>query len=255
MAISEAMYLLPQVFQYIQVIGYIVMAMFFGSIAMRGWKGYLPWYMNLAARFGVGFICLFVGISIGPLITALRTGMLSIFQLDLITVGVISSIMISVALYLISSKSRAAVVSLRKHLEKTQEKITKLGHPPKGMTTEKWIGVAIIIALVAIAAISFKGFPENPTAEIFRSMGLPEDVATMSPDCLGAIMAMSSMGDIRDPPLYEDESIKSIVEEKSGKTVFEMYRLDSNGQTIIAVKTADDKTCFATETEFCMCQE
>ncbi len=253
MAISEVMYLLPQLFQYIQIIGYIVMIFFFGSIAMRGWKGYFPWYMNLLARVGTGFVCLFAGVSIGPLITSLRSGILIMFQLDLITVGVITSVLLSIAFYLISSNSWGAVVSLRKLAEKTQKRIMKMGRPPKGMTMHKWAGVVIIIAIVAVSAVSFRGFPENAATEIFRSMGLPEDVVNMSPDCLSAMMAMSSMGEIRNPPLYENDTLKSLVEEQSGETVFEMYSIETEGMTIIAIKTASDKTCYATEDEFCFC--
>lgn len=255
MAMSQALVILPQVFQYIQVIGYVVMIFFFGSIAMRGWKGWLPWYTNLLARAGVGFLCLFVGVSIGPLITGLRSGILAMFQLDLITVGVVSAIMLSIALYLLSFKSHYAVLSIRKRMHKLERRMRSMRNLPKGMTIHKWIGVIIIVALVALAAVNFRGFPENPAGEIFRSMGLPEDIANMSPECMGAIMAMTAIDEVRNPPLYENPSLASLVEERSGKEVFEMYRLESEGMTVIAIKTTDDLTCFATESEFCMCPQ
>ncbi|GEM_PF-4728545 len=254
MAISEAMVLLPMVFQYIQVIGYIVMVLFFGSIAMRGWKGWFPWYINLLARVGTGFVCLIAGVSLGPFMTGLRTGILAMFQLDLITVGVISSVIMSVALYLISFKSHRAALSVKKRIHKLERKLRGMGHPPKGMTKWKWAGLAIIVALVALSAVSFRGFPENAASEMFKSMGLPEEVADMSPECLSAMMAVTSVGEIRDPPLYENDALKSTIEAESGETVFEMYRIENAGATIIAVKTVSDKTCFATETDFCMCQ-
>lgn len=255
MAVSEAMVLLPQVFQYIQIIGYVVMIFFFGSIAMRGWKGWLPWYLNLLARAGVGFLCLFVGVSIGPLIAGLRSGMLAMFQLDLITVGVVSSVILSIALYLISFKSQYAVLSIRKRIHKLEKKMRGMKGAPKGMTIYKWAGLAIIIALVVLAALNFRGFPENPAREMFQSMGLPEEIADMSPDCMSAMMAVASVSEIKNPPLYEDEALKAAVEEASGKEVFEMYRIESEGRTIIAIKTVDESTCFATESEFCMCPQ
>ena len=254
MAINEALVILPQIMQYIQLIGYVVMALFFGSIAMKGWKGYLPWHLKLAARLGAGFLCVLSGVSIGPFITGLRSGILRVFQLDLITVGIISAILFSVAFFLISSKSEAALESLKRHVKKTENKIKKMGVPPKGMTIHKWAGIAIIAALVALSAVTFRGFPGNAAQELFKSMGLPEEIANLSPECMSAFMAMTSMGQkVENPPLYENAALKSIIEQGSGKTVFEMYRLENEGRVIIAAKTTEDKTCFATEAEFCMC--
>jgi hypothetical protein len=256
--ITELMAVLPQLFQYLQIIAYVVLLLFFGSVAMRGWKGYLPIYFRWPARIGVGFICLIAGIALGPLITGLGTGILKMFQLDVVTVGVISAIIVSVGLYLISYRSHGAVESMKREIERLERKVSDMkGKVRPGWTVAKIMGLVIIIALVAVSAASFRGFPPAMSSELFESFGIPEEISRMSPECMGLMTTMATLSQQQDafqnPPVHQDDALKALIEQGSGKSVSEMYRIEESGQTIILGVMGDNSQCIASETEFCMC--
>ncbi|MFQ5648028.1 MAG: hypothetical protein ACE5FW_02220 [Candidatus Aenigmatarchaeota archaeon] len=116
--IAELLGNLPAIFQYIQIFGYIVLLLFFGAIAMKGWKGFLRFYIRWPARIGVGFLCLIAGIGLSPFIPVLSTGIFKVFQSDIIAGGIVTAIVVSIGFYLISFRSPGVVEGMRREIQR-----------------------------------------------------------------------------------------------------------------------------------------
>lgn len=245
---------LPLIFQYIQIFSYIAFAYIFGSVAVKGWRGYLPWYLKLAAKFGTGFVCLISGIALGPFIQGLNVGILQFMQLDVLTAGMVAGAVFAVGLYLFSFTSPTVVTSINRQIEKLRKKMSKMKgrKPNKKMQTA---GVIVILFLVAVSLVYFRGFPSDMTSELFEKMGLPEEFGTMSQECMSTLTAAMSLTpeQLKNPPVYENPGLETEIESESNKTTVEMYRIEQDGEVVVIALTSDNQQCFATETEFCVC--
>jgi hypothetical protein len=253
--ISEIMATLPVMMQYIQVIAYVVLLLFFGSFAMRGWTGWLPWFIKWPARIGLGFLCLIIGIALGPFVTGLNTGIMKIMQLDLFAMGLISAVVFAIGLFLISHRSESTAKSLEKQIERLQKRMKKAkGREPSRMFTI--VGVALIAGMLIFGLVNFRGFPAAMDEEIFSSLGIPPELAQMSQECMTAMAAMASTSGAQpDPEPYQNDALKASIEAGAGKAVSQMARLEVNGNAIVVGMMEDGSQCFATESDFCLCPE
>jgi len=263
--IAELLGALPTVFQYIQIIGYIVLLLFFGSIAMKGWRGFLRFYIRWPARIGIGFLCLIAGMGLSPYIPVLSTGIFKVFQSDVIAGGIITAIIISIGLYLISFRSPRVVEGMRREIQRLHDKINSM-RGKKPSKTFTIAGVIIIVAVLGFGLINFRGFPSNIAEEFISSivpeMGLPGGItmgpgmSKLSPDCMTALYALSQNPQlISGAQPYENSAVREMVEQQAGSSVLEMYSLEYQGKTIIFASMSDNRQCLATESELCACQE
>jgi hypothetical protein len=233
---------LPEIMFWAQIVIYIFLILFFGSIAMKGYKGYLHWAIHLLLRIGTGFVCLITGIGLSSFLPLVSENMiLKITQIDLIIGGAISSLVLLASLYIITLRfPRSAVINkkieaLRKTLAKTKDR------PPSPGKLDPFIivGVAIIAVFLVISLMNFRGFP-NMTEDMLSQLGitpeeldqlgsvlggtggnggledlLPEGVvieggkpiSEQSPECTSAILATASIQDqLQDPEFLMSHS-------------------------------------------------
>ncbi len=99
--------MLPQMLLLAQVAMYVVLSWIFGSFAFRGMKRRMPFALKLAALFGAGFLCLIAGSGLRSYMPFLRGTLLDLLQLDLLIGGLIASLAMAAAFYLIT-RSRGA---------------------------------------------------------------------------------------------------------------------------------------------------
>lgn len=111
--------LLPQLMSILQIVIYVILAWFFGAIAMKGLKKHLSFPFRIVLTFCVGFVCLVFGTVLSGYMVFLQGSVLKLFQLDLTIGGFIASVIIAVSLYLISKKvERTDPKNLIKKLKK-----------------------------------------------------------------------------------------------------------------------------------------
>ncbi|HJW96897.1 MAG TPA: hypothetical protein VJ485_01930 [archaeon] len=266
-----------------------------GWTIMKGFRGYLSWYMRFLGKLGFGFLSLICAIGIAPLISIGGTGLigtvLSMMQINFFVAGVVSTIVLTVSLFLISDKIYN-VKSMEKSMEKLKSKLEKAKSFEKEMAGKprlqrilrpvNLIGIVILVALLAIALINFRGFPDpakniqNATGNMLSDLGItPEDIktfcgfiegynqtGTFSEDCAGPLELAQSLNAtsfddisriIGQLPLYVDTGVKSLIESGSGEAVALMYRIEHNHKVYALAITVKQSMCTATEGKFCGC--
>jgi hypothetical protein len=98
--------ILPQLLAAVQIIIYVFLSWFFGSIAIRGMKYKLSFPIKIALTFCFGFACLVAGTALPVAFNIMQTGILKTFQVDSLIFGIIISIVFAVCLYMISKEAK-----------------------------------------------------------------------------------------------------------------------------------------------------
>lgn len=281
---------LPVLLQIIQILTYVVFVLFFGSIIIRGFRGYLPWHIKLIGRVGFGFMALICAIALAPFIPFEGTGIYRItyvvFQVDLIIASIISTIALTFSVFLISH-GFYNVQAIEKAIEKLKMRLEKANASKKDMEGKtiiqnilqpvRIVGIAVLAVFLIIAFIGFKGFPDQ-TNRILSAFGLnqndfdslikyiemisPTQPNNMPEGCMSPIELAQSFNAssiqeisniINQLPIYTDSGVKSIIESNSGEKVLQMYRLEYNQRVYALASTDKQSVCSATGTEFCGC--
>jgi len=167
---------LPQIMGTVQIIVYIFLVLFFGSIAIIGYRGYLGFLFKLLLRLGAGFLSLLGGLAIGSSIPFLNGSIFKLFQLDMIVGGILSSAVFAVSFYLLSFWMKAGNIEQQiKRLENKLGRMKKRAERPKMLMI---IGAVVFVAFLVYIMLNFRGFP-NLQEDIFSSLGISDDVANM----------------------------------------------------------------------------
>jgi hypothetical protein len=171
---------LPGFLGIIQTVVYIGFVLFFGSVAVVGFRAYIHWTLKLLLRVVTGIVALICGIALSPLLPGVSGGLFSLFQLDIIIGGVVAAAVIAAGLYLITfgmvnaERIENAIASLNRKLEeaRTKEKTQKSEMIKIG-------GVVILAILLIISLFNFHGFP-NIMDQIAPLLGTtPEELTRM----------------------------------------------------------------------------
>ncbi len=97
--------MLPQILGFMQIIVYVFLAWFFGSLAIKGMKKHFGFAVKVAIAFGIGFICLLGGTVLPRFFGLFQDGFFRMIQLDIMVGGIIMSFVFAIALYLMTRKS------------------------------------------------------------------------------------------------------------------------------------------------------
>lgn len=129
-----------------------------------------------------------------------------------------------------------------------------LSHP------SRIVGVGIIIFLIAFSFLNFKGFPS-----------MAEDISSLFSLSPGDLTGIVGKGEENLPkgcisaaslalkynpklPVFENKTIETMIENRSGTDIQWMYRIDYEGTNyILAVDSNFENICSATEEKFCQC--
>jgi uncharacterized membrane protein len=280
---------MPVIFQAVQAVAYVFFILFFGSIIIRDFRGYLPWYMKLLARIGFGFIALICSVALAPLIPISGTGIFNLIfilvQLNLWIAGIISTVVLTLSLFLISNKIYN-MRGMERAMEKLKLRMEKAKSVEKEMAGKSIVqrilqpltlaGIVIFAGFIVIALVNFRGFP-NPTDNVLSAIGLNQsDLDKLSgliesvspgqnqtpPGCASPIELIQSLNTssvneltsvIGQLPLYTDSGTKSLIESGSHETVFQIYKVTYNQRAYALAITTSQSVCSATGTQFCGC--
>jgi uncharacterized membrane protein len=240
--------------------------------------------MKLIGRLGFGFIALICAVALAPLIPLESTGIYKIIftlmQLNLWIAGIISTIVLTLSLFLISNKIYN-IRGMEKTMEKLKARLEKAKDAMKEMSGKSLIqnllqpvrlaGIIIFAVFIAFTLINFRGFP-NPTENVLSAIGLnqsdidklvgyigavsPNQTAPMPEGCVSPLeLAQNFQQDIlqNSLPVYADSGIKSMIESNSKETVELMYRIEYNQKVYALAITTKQSVCSATGSQFCGC--
>ena len=263
--IAELITSLPLILQGIQIFSYIVLTLFFGSIAVKGWRGAPSMLVSILLRLGAGFVCLIAGITFGPWVPWLATDIMRLFQLDMIIMGFVFSIIMAVAIALVSNNLPGSAERMQRIIEKLQKRIKKMQQGEvSGVNSQRIAGAVIVIVVVALSALYFPGFP-NMAEDLLSSLapmggeGLSQ-ITQMSAECTGIMASLLNIQQtspelLMMPEVYRNPSLESRVESERADSVLEMYKVEYEGAVIVQILMESGDVCTATETELCLCVE
>ncbi len=117
----QMLQMIPQILGMLQIVVYIFLAWFLGSLAMKGMKKRFGLAVRILLSFGLGFLCLIGGTVIPSFFGLFQDGFMRMLQIDLFVGGIIMSVVFGVSLYMITRKSGKG--SLKKINEKLRERI------------------------------------------------------------------------------------------------------------------------------------
>lgn len=276
-SLSEIVANLPVILDTLQNVTYILLVLFFGSIAIIGFRIYAPFWKKLVLRMAFGFLSLFTGAAIAGFMPLPDNIIIKLAQIDLLAGGILSSIIFAVCLYILS-KALSSEDTIKKAIERLQAMLKKEQARPKPKNT--WsspfflAGVVIVALFLIFSAANFRGFPsfQESLMEAFgltqddfeslsnvldkvKDMDLPEGIAEMPNECYDLLSAMDqnpeSVARLVD---YSNPTLKSAIESSTGQPVLDMKQAYVQGSIVIVAITADGMTCIASETELCICR-
>jgi hypothetical protein len=268
---------LPNMLFTMQIVYYVVLVLIFGSIVMKGYRGYLHFALRILFKLGFGFVALVCGLAMSEIIPAFSDNpFYSMVQLILINpiLGlVISSVVLAFSVYLISHNifnipgMKGQIEKLQKKLKRAEETTSKTGG--KKLDPVRIAGIVVLIAFLAFCMINFHGFP-SVGDRLFSSLGIsPEDVdrisrqmgiiGGMSEDvpegCVATATLLQENYDaiVSDTlPEHSDDGLRSVIESNSGYPVLKMYKVTHNSEDFILAIT-ENSICSSTATKFCSC--
>lgn len=116
--------MLPELLFIAQIITYLFLAWFLGSLAFRGMRKRIPFAIKVIATIGTGFLCLVAGTVLAKYMFFFEGTVFQIFQLDLFLGGLITSITVAIAFYMITHKDKGE--GKDKMINKLQERVSLL---------------------------------------------------------------------------------------------------------------------------------
>ncbi len=267
---------LPQILFGLQVIFYIVLILIFGSIIIKGYRGYMHFAVRLLLRLGFGFIALVCGLGLSGLIPMFSDDVFyTLIQSILINpfIGiVISTAVLTISLYLISHNI-FNIPGMKKQIAKLQEKLKKAEEVTskavkKRLEPIRIVGIVILVVFLGFSLINFQGFP-SLGEELFSFIGItPEEIEELGkyleglgigkeiPENCVSILTLidENLDDFLNDRLPEsmDPGIKSMIESNSGFTIVKVYQV-THDQRNFFLGIEKDNVCSATATEFCEC--
>lgn len=261
---------LPALLAAAQWIGYVFLMFFFGSIAVKGYRGYMGSAFHFILRVALGAAALLSGISLSGFLTFLDSSVYRIFQLDVIMGGIISTAIITLCVYMISHNI-FNVEGIKKQIAKLEGQLRKAGDlagkTPKQRVKDPMliVGLAVLCVFLIFSAINFRGFPS-----LLDNLGLSEaqleDIASQLEDvrgqlndsdlgqgCVGVLNLLSEYGTRIDDNPYTNPSVKALIEQQGGVTIDAMYSVERGGETIIVGFSRDGRICSSRVSQFCEC--
>jgi hypothetical protein len=261
--------LITAIFQPLQIVLYIFFILFYGSIIIKGFRGYLPWHMKLLARIGFGFISLICTIALSPILPMSVAGIYKIIQLDFLVASIISAAVLTLSLFLASHKiyntrgMEKSIEKLKSRLEKAksiEKEMAGKNLVQKLMQPLRLVGIIALAAFIIFSLANFRGFPdmsENVMSGVYETaMDIQGSNQTIPQGCVSPLELAQNFGDSMikgELPTLVDSGTETLIESNSGESVVQMYRLEYKQKVFAFAVTAKQSLCSATGSEFCGC--
>jgi hypothetical protein len=269
---------LPLIMGLVQVIGFVFLSMFYGSIAIRGYKGYLNGWVRIAVRLGIGFFCLVLGIAISGLLPMASANPFFVMILgDMVYPligGMISSFIVMAAVYL-TAHNIFDIERMRLYMKRLEEKLGKAEQikrieekktPLQKLKDPYRISGIVLLAVIVIFILAtFRGFPDmnksvlsaigleqSDIDMLLKKIGADQD---MPPGCDNVLIILQQYSDDianNRLPQTTDAAASNLVTSQ-GHTPMAMYEVTYNGADYILAMTSDTYMCHIREGVLCGC--
>lgn len=253
---------LPTLLLLSDVVFYVFGILFFGSIAVRGFRGYLHPAAHFGLRILLGMVSVVGGMAMTSLFSFLSSGAYGLLNLDTLAGSLLSSLILAGGLYLVSFRL-IDVPSLKKRIRRMEERIKRgqaVAAEKRGWKDPvKVIGILIIAGLVGFSLLQFKGFP-RPSEELLSSIGIsPGDLEGLkalgggTQGCAAALTLLQSLGNFDNLPPVTDTGQKSIFEREAHSRVTDMRKAFVEGEDYTVALTEGQQICYSKQSQFCDC--
>lgn len=245
---------LPMILGIVQIVMYVLISFFFGSIIIRGYRGFLPFWMKIPLMLVFGFLCLVVGSSLGAFIPV--PSPFDAFWADIFIGIIITSIVFLIGLNIFSYRLPWLIDGFENRVNHFEKKISKLrsGEKLLFMTPMRIIGMVIFFGFLIFGLVTFSGLP-SLTESMMSLTGIDMDTTSMSAECqamtssvyanLGALMNQDTT-----PTFYTNPTLQTAMEQGCGESILALAKYDLDTPVVIGI-TASGKLCLGTETEYC----
>lgn len=262
---------LPMLILLSDIAFYVFGILFFGSIALKGYRGFLEMLPSLGLRIVMGLISMVGGIGLRGYFPQLAEGLLVVFNADILAGALLASIILGVGLYLISFRL-TNIHRLEEKIHKMQERIKKAKHlSPKQRGMKDPIKIVGVVLIVGFVAFSLIGFHELPRASdgFLSFMGLSRDDFDSLTDqisglqdleeglpeaCESMLSILQATGpDLTQLPQSSDASLTALIESGTSSSVIDVRIATVSGVTYYVGTTNDGQLCHAKADVFCGC--
>ena len=178
---------MPQIITGLQIVFYVVLILGFGSIIIKGYRGYMHPVVSFLARVGFGFVALICALGIAGYIPIFIQDdfyiMIQELLINPIAGVIVSTAVLTVSVYLISHNV-FNVTGMKKEIENLQGRLKHaeevLAKGVKKAEPVRIVGAVVLVAFIIIALLNFQGFPSMGD-RLFSFMGItPEDIEELS---------------------------------------------------------------------------
>ncbi|MBI4020606.1 MAG: hypothetical protein HY369_00015 [Candidatus Aenigmarchaeota archaeon] len=251
------------------VVFYVFSVLFFGSIAVRGFRGVLGWLPHLGLRIVMGVVSILGGLAMSGFFPSLGQGVYLLFNADILVGSLITSVLLAIGLYLFSHHL-INVKALEDRIAKLEKRKNQAKHlPPEKLTMRdpvKIAGLAVIVVVVAFSLIGFSGFP-SISGRLFTSFGISQEElsdlsstletftgADLPAGCASAITVLQPVNfDLNALPTSTNPTARATLEAGSGTAIPLMKQTTYQGAEYFLATTADGRLCHALTNQFCGC--
>jgi len=240
-----------------EIFMFIGVSMFFGSIALNGYRGYLGGWVKWPAKLGIGALGLVAGIGVGAFVPV-AFPFASFVQMFI--GGIIAGITLAVAIYILSYRMPGLIESHQGRIRHYQERLRALesGGPLKAITPLRITGMAVLIALVVFGLLNFGGFVtlENEASALIGDMiGIDIDMEDISADCqamMNTLYANINALSSAMPSPYNDPALQTAMEQGCGESITGLFIYNLETPVVVGTTSNSNIMCLATQTDFCM---
>ena len=116
--------MLPLILQVTQILSYLFFIWFFGTLAMRGYRGKKTMMLKISGTLLTGAICFLASASFAGFVPFLNEGILSILQLDMLVAGIVVCVVMAISINLITHQNPA--LKPEEFAEKLRRKVVAL---------------------------------------------------------------------------------------------------------------------------------
>lgn len=119
---------LPMLLMLSQLVAYVFMIVFFGGIAVKGFRKHLSFFSKFALAIPIGLLCLIGGIALSNFIAipGLSSGIMKLLQLDLLIGGVVSAAVFAAALYMMTRRMSKVEGEVHRRLKLLESEISRM---------------------------------------------------------------------------------------------------------------------------------
>lgn len=262
---------LPTIIILTDIMFYVFGALFFGSIAIKGFKGFLRFPFSFGFRMVMGLLSLIGGIGLRHLFPDFSSGIFQVFNADILIGSFLASIILLIGLHLLTFRFYRLdnLNNEKKMIEERIKKAKKIDPKKRGMRDPlKIIGLVLIIGLMVFSLINLRSLP-RPSDSFLSYVGLDREElkglgnqlgqisdleGEVADECVSVISILQDTGpDITTFPSVTDPQVLSLLASGAGSPMLDVREIRVDGEIYYLGTAENSNLCHAKVSQFCGC--